>query len=435
MKIARYVLPANVTYESRYADPSALFANAIEFDRRMLGSLDKSVWDSVATSLMQRITDPVIDNALRTLPPEYASISPRLAAKIKARRDGLRDAADLYYRELWKVADVHGTEADDQATVVRSADGIVDVRIQSGSDAPQLLSLRGQWKSADAELGSAKQELGRVEKLVATGSVSSAELDRARARVAELEGALAANEAQQRALRIDLSANAERHAANVQSLASRVLDTEVRAPLDGVVLTKLVEVGEVVGVNQPLFKIGDTKNLVLEVSVDEADIGKVRDGISETPVSIVAVSLYAFPKQVFAARVFEVLPDANRERKAFLVKVRFDAPPLGLRSGMSAEVNIIAGQHDNALLADTGAISEDALWVVVGGRAEHRGVKVGVRDLLRAEILSGVAEGDLVVTAGYDGLTEGARVTPTSKTPDKFEAMPDVTQPPQTSLR
>jgi len=136
MKIARYVLPANVTYESRYADPSALFANAIEFDRRMLASLDKSVWDSVATSLMQRITDPVIDNALRTLPPEHASISPRLAAKIKARRDGLRDVADLYYRELWKVADVHGTEADDQATVVRSADGIVDVRIQSGSDAP-----------------------------------------------------------------------------------------------------------------------------------------------------------------------------------------------------------------------------------------------------------------------------------------------------------
>ena len=136
MKIARFVLPANVTYESRYPDPSALFANAIEFDRRMLASLDKSVWDSVATSLMQRITDPVIDNAMRALPPEYANLSPRLAAKLKARRDGLRDAADLYYRELWKVADIHGTDADDQATVVRSGDGIVDVRIQSGSDAP-----------------------------------------------------------------------------------------------------------------------------------------------------------------------------------------------------------------------------------------------------------------------------------------------------------
>jgi hypothetical protein len=136
MKIARFALPNLVTYENGYSDPSAQFANAVEFDRRMLASLEKSVWDSVATSLMQRITDPVIDNAMRTLPPEYANYTPRLAAKLKARRDGLRGAADLYYRELWKVADIHGTDADDEATVVRSGDGIVDVRIQSGSDAP-----------------------------------------------------------------------------------------------------------------------------------------------------------------------------------------------------------------------------------------------------------------------------------------------------------
>jgi HlyD family secretion protein len=147
------------------------------------------------------------------------------------------------------------------------------------------------------------------------------------------------------------------------------------------------------------------------------------------------VSLYAFPKQIFSGRVFEVLPDANRDRKAFLVKVSLAAPPAELRSGMSAEVNIIAGQHDGALLADTAAISEDALWVVDGGRAHKRQIKIGVRDLLRAEIVSGVKEGDLVVTAGHDGLTEGARVTATVKTPDKFESMPDATQPSQTSLR
>jgi hypothetical protein len=136
MRIARFALPNLVTYENTYSDPSALFANAVEFDRRMLAGLEKSVWDSVATSLQQRITDQVIDNAMRTLPPDYASISPRLAAKIKARREGLRGVADLYYGELWKVADVHGTDADDQATVVRSGDGIIDVRLQSGSDAP-----------------------------------------------------------------------------------------------------------------------------------------------------------------------------------------------------------------------------------------------------------------------------------------------------------
>lgn len=136
MKGARLALHSLVTYEKKYPDPSALFANAMEFDRRMLGSLEKPVWDSVANSLMQRITDPAIDNALRTLPPEYARFSPPMAAKIQARRDGLRGEADRYYDQLWTVADIHGTDADDQATVVRSGDGIVDVRLQSGSEAP-----------------------------------------------------------------------------------------------------------------------------------------------------------------------------------------------------------------------------------------------------------------------------------------------------------
>ena len=136
MNIARFAVPSLVTFRSEYSDPSAQFANAGEFDRRMLGSLDKSVWDSVATSLMQRITDSVIDNALGALPPEYANSSRQLAAKLRARRDGLRGAADRYYGELWTVADIHGTDADDQATVVRSGDGIVDVRIQSGNSAP-----------------------------------------------------------------------------------------------------------------------------------------------------------------------------------------------------------------------------------------------------------------------------------------------------------
>ena len=136
MNIARLAVPSLVTFRSKYPDPSALFANAGEFDRRMLGSLDKSVWDSVATSLMQRITDPVIDNAIGALPPEYANGSRMLAAKLKARRDGLRGVADRYYGELWTVADIHGTDADEQATVVRSGDGIVDVRIQSGDSSP-----------------------------------------------------------------------------------------------------------------------------------------------------------------------------------------------------------------------------------------------------------------------------------------------------------
>ncbi|HEX9309480.1 MAG TPA: hypothetical protein VF887_01595, partial [Gemmatimonadaceae bacterium] len=136
MNIARRALPNLITFRATYPDPTAVFANADEFDRRMLASLDKSVWDSVAISLSQKITDPVIDDAVRAMPPEYANSSRAVAAKLKARRNALRGAADKYYGELWTVTDIHGTDADDQASVVRSADGVVDVRIQSGDSAP-----------------------------------------------------------------------------------------------------------------------------------------------------------------------------------------------------------------------------------------------------------------------------------------------------------
>jgi hypothetical protein len=60
MSVARLALPSLLKFDYHYSDPHAQFANADEFDRRMLQTLDRSVWDSVATSIMERITDPVI---------------------------------------------------------------------------------------------------------------------------------------------------------------------------------------------------------------------------------------------------------------------------------------------------------------------------------------------------------------------------------------
>lgn len=136
MRIAQFGFPNLITFRSRYSDPLGLFANAGEFDRRTLATLDKSVWDSVAVSIQQRITDRDIDNAMAAMPPEYASGSRKLAAILRARRNGLKGAADVYYDKLWAVADIHGTDADDQVTVTRAGDGLVDVVLRSGDDPP-----------------------------------------------------------------------------------------------------------------------------------------------------------------------------------------------------------------------------------------------------------------------------------------------------------
>ena len=302
---------------------------------------------------------------------------------------------------------------------------------QGVKDAPQLAALREQARSLEADLTLAKQDRARFDKLVKSGAMTEAELERSTMRVTQLEAAVASNQAQQRALRIDLNANEARSSANVRALSSRVSDTEVRAPSDGVVLSKLIEIGEVVTTNQPLFKVGDISSLVLEVSVDEADVARVH---GDKDPSRAVVSLYAFPKQVFPARVFEVMPDANRERKAFLVKVRLVEPPAGLKSGMSAEANIIIGEKPDAVLAPSAAEQEGAVWLIDGGRAHRKKIAVGIRDLLRVEVTEGLSGDETVVIGGGETLSEGARVKPTMREPDPLEAAPAAGQTRRTSL-
>ncbi len=300
--------------------------------------------------------------------------------------------------------------------------------------APQIAALAAQARALEAERDIAKKNLARSTELFGSGALPQAELDAAKSRVDQVEAQIAAIGAQQEAVRIDLGSAAAQKAAVVDSLAARVADTEVRAPEDGVVLAKQCELGEVVSVNQPLFKVGDTSRLVLEVMVDEADVARVFDGTGKEPASVTAISLYAYGQQSFGGKVFDVLPDANRERKAFLVKIRFDAPPPGLRSGMSGEVNIIAREKEGALLAPGQCEESGSVWVVEGGRAKKRSVKIGIRDLLRVEVLEGLDEGAVVVIEGQAALTDGARVSVTMKPNDKFEPMPDVSQPKQSSL-
>jgi len=283
---------------------------------------------------------------------------------------------------------------------------------QAASNGPQLAALEAQARSIQADLNTAKSEEARAVKLVASGTLGQAELDRWTDRVRALSAQLDANTAQRAALRIDLTARASASSATVDSLAARLADAEVRSPIDGVVLSRSVEPGEVAMVNTPLLKVGTADHLILECAVDEADIGKVTIGKK------VGASLFAFPGGVLKGEVFEILPDADRVKKSFLAKVKLDAPPPGLRSGMTGEVNVIIEERPGSLLAPAEALDAAGnLFVASGGKVAKRAPKLGVRDMLRVEILEGLEEGDEVVVAGGEALADGARVKATEKAP------------------
>ena len=136
MNLARISAPALVRFLPKFPNPTALFENATEFDRRLLGGLDKSVWDSTARDLQQQLTDAVLDSAIAAMPREYRAGSSHLIPILRARRDSLHSAAMRYYGQLFKVADVHATDAADKAIITRNSDGTVRVVLQSGGAAP-----------------------------------------------------------------------------------------------------------------------------------------------------------------------------------------------------------------------------------------------------------------------------------------------------------
>src|SRR5256884_3453226 len=106
-------------------------------DRRLLQDLEKPVWDSVARSLQARLTDSVIDGAVRRLPPEYLRKNgAALTGALRGRGDRLPQISDRYYALLAQVVEIHGTDERDLAEVERLAGGRVSVRLSPGSGGP-----------------------------------------------------------------------------------------------------------------------------------------------------------------------------------------------------------------------------------------------------------------------------------------------------------
>ncbi len=303
--------------------------------------------------------------------------------------------------------------------------GQVEAAAASGSTGPRIAATQARIAAIDSQLAAAKREQERVDGLVRSGSLTTSDQDRARDRVNELAAQLAAARADLAAQQIDLQANAGRASAVVSALQTKVDDGEVRAPQDGMVMVRYVEPGEVVAVNQPLFKVGDVSSLLLEVAIDEADVARVHDGHDGAPASRVAASLHAFPGAAYRGTVVMILPDADREKKSYLAKVKLDEPPPGLRSGMTAEVNVIVTEREGVLLAPADAVKDGQVWLLSGDRAERRTVKLGIHDLLRAEVVGGLAEGDVVAVGGIELLEKGrTRVRVTRKEPDPLATAP-----------
>ncbi len=139
--LARNTYPQLVNFGPGYPSTFGIIWNARSVDRRLLVGLERPVWDSIARELTARLTDSVIDAAVRRLPPElYAKDGARLTSALERRRDLLPEESDRFYRLLAREVDVFATDKSEVATATRTADGVLDLRIRrkgEDGDAPE----------------------------------------------------------------------------------------------------------------------------------------------------------------------------------------------------------------------------------------------------------------------------------------------------------
>jgi len=132
--LAKFYYPQFVTFGVDYPSIVRLHWNGREVDRRILVDLEMPVCDSIATALQARLTDAVIDDAVRRLPPEiYAANGAELAMALKRRRDQLPEVANRFYRLLAHQVDIHGTDAAEVAEITRVNDQYLEIVIAERS--------------------------------------------------------------------------------------------------------------------------------------------------------------------------------------------------------------------------------------------------------------------------------------------------------------
>ena len=258
--------------------------------------------------------------------------------------------------------------------------------------------------SAEA-LKVAEDNLGRLEKLTALSNVPAVEHEKAKSEVNRLRGLLESE-------RIERDRNLAMLEETRQKLEAQLKNSEIRAPMDGLLTAIKTIEGELVAERAELFTISSPKNYV-RGEVDEEDVGEVKVGMTAV------VQVYAFRTRQFSAKVSAIQPAADPETQRYTIVLDLENPPENLMAGMTGEMNIITGSHENALILPTRAIVVDQALIVRHGIIQSRTVKVGYRTLDFSEILEGLAEGDRAILSEQDKLRPGkfvrqrvAKITP-----------------------
>ncbi|MDH3863879.1 MAG: efflux RND transporter periplasmic adaptor subunit [Gammaproteobacteria bacterium] len=210
-------------------------------------------------------------------------------------------------------------------------------------------------------------------------------------------------------------ANYDVDVARLRSSQAKLSKTVIRAPFDGFVGLRRINIGDYATIGQELVDVVQLDPLRVDFSIPETLLPIVQPGL---PVS---VTFDAYPGEKFGGSIIAVAPKSDVRGHSLEVRASLPNDELKLRPGLFVRVTVSLGVKQ-----DTIVIPEQAIWpigqdktvyVVVDGKAQQRIVELGARQPGAVEIIAGLEAGEIVVTAGQMKLYEGAAVRLSGDTP------------------
>ncbi|MDD2159717.1 efflux RND transporter periplasmic adaptor subunit [Pseudomonas sp. MIL19] len=260
----------------------------------------------------------------------------------------------------------------------------------------QLEASRAQLAAAEANLQLVRAERDRYKTLLARNLVSRSQYDNA-------ENTYRAGEARLKQVR------AEFNVANNQA-GYAVL----RAPLNGVIARRMVEVGQVVAAGQTVLTLAADGEREVLINLPEQAFERFKVG------QVVAVELWSQPDQRFPGRIREMSPSADPQSRTFAARVAFAEGKVPAELGQSARV-FIAHNGEVPLAVPLSALTAEKgqpyVWVVdpKDSTLKRTSVRIGAYGEKTVPILEGLQASDWVVAAGGQVLREGQQVRPVDR--------------------
>jgi len=190
----------------------------------------------------------------------------------------------------------------------------------------------------------------------------------------------------------------------------RLDKTVIKAPFDGLVTNRLVEMGQNINVGDPVMAIADMRRMRVKIYLNEQDYVYLDKDDN------VSLRVEAFPEAAFSGRVDKIGVKADPRTNTFEVEILVDNPDLTLKAGLTAMVSIVVDEIRNAIMIPQDCVlfrenRKEVFVVTDSGSAAVRKVTLGRVDGSSVRILEGLAPGDRLVTTGAQYLKDGERVT------------------------